>query len=223
MPEEMSEKEVKEFQDLMNKFTDRYLKGVKPVMEDGVEGHATRVRAETCRWFIGFGATRKAPTGELGPVLLRALKDPKGKWLSRRVRAAGAGRRGRQRAARKVSVKIAQGLPGVGVFDGKPCAKAAIPILQWARANGWRGYLNSGWRSIPYSISLCFRICGRAMCPGRCAGANTNHVGKTKDRFAIDVGDYVKFGELMKRCPIGPRIYNALGARDPVHFSPSGR
>lgn len=215
--------EIKRAQDLMNAFTTKYLRGVKPIPEDGVAGPMTRIRVETCKWYLGFGKTRKAPNGDITDKFVRALESPKGKFLGRQVLLAGASRRARQRTARRAGNGAARIAPGVGIFDGKPVAKCAIPILKWARANGWRGFLNSGWRSIAYSISLCFRICGRASCPGRCAGAGTNHVGRSCDRFAVDVSDYVTFERLMARCPHKPRIKNLLDARDPVHFSPSGR
>lgn len=222
-----SNTQIKEFQDLMNKFTTKYLRGVKPIPEDGVSGPMTRIRAETCKWYIGFGKTRHAPDGELTTKFLSALKSPKGKFIDRRVRAAGASRRTRQRAARRAGNGVARAMPGVGIFDGKPVAKCMIPQLKWARNVGhrgkrWHGYLNSGWRSIPYSISLCFRICGAPRCPGRCAGSSTRHVGKTCSSFAGDVSDYKTFGELMPYSPHNPKIHNSLGAQDPVHFSPQG-
>jgi hypothetical protein len=37
------------------------------------------------------------------------------------------------------------------------------------------------------------------------------------------VSHFVEFGRLMRRCPHNPRIFNALGARDPNHFSATGR
>ena len=39
----------------------------------------------------------------------------------------------------------------------------------------------------------------------------------------MDVSDFKRFGELMKSCPLEPRIFNALGADDPNHFSATGR
>lgn len=218
----MTKVEVREFQGLMNGFTSKYLRGVKPIMVDGVAGHMTAVRAETCKWYLGYGKSRHAPDGKLTPKLKAALRSPKAKSLGRRVLLAGAQRRARQRAARRIGNGAARITPGVGIFDGKPVCKCAIPILKWARANGWHGFLNSGWRSVAYSISLCFRICGAPRCPGKCAGASTRHVGKSCDSFAVDVSDYVRFGQLMTRCPLTPHIHNSLGSIDPVHFSPQG-
>ena len=101
-------------------------------------------------------------------------------------------------------------------------------LPRWPR-RGWErrqhhsahGRLVSGWRSRAYSQHLCYAMCGRPQCPGRCAGMATNHVYSQPDRFAIDVSDYGTFGRLMQRYP-GRKIRNSLGSRDPVHFSPSG-
>jgi hypothetical protein len=114
------------------------------------------------------------------------------------------------------------GASGVSYYDGKKVASWMVPYLKWARANGWRGYLVSGWRDPVYSEGLCRAMCGAPSCPGRCAGRSSNHSGSTKPRGAIDVSDYYRFGQLMKKCPYSPRLHNALGARDPVHFSASG-
>ncbi len=111
----------------------------------------------------------------------------------------------------------------MATFDGRPVAAWMKPYLVWARNQGWRGTLNSGWRSPAYSEQLCRNICGAPSCPGRCAGRASNHAGSVKPAGSLDVSDYARFGELMRRCPLEPRIHNALGARDPVHFSHSGR
>ncbi len=124
----------------------------------------------------------------------------------------------KQRKNQKAAAKAS----GVTRYDGVPVAAWMVPYLQWARANGWRGRLVSGWRDPNYSRSLCMRMCGEPSCPGRCAGLNSNHVGSAEPRGAIDVSEYTHFAALMRRCPLEPRIFNALGARDPVHFSASG-
>ena len=95
--------------------------------------------------------------------------------------------------------------------------------LDWARQNGWKGTLNSGFRDPAYSEKLCISMCGAPSCPGRCAGRASNHAGSSNPAGAVDVSDYVTFGQLMRRCPYSPKIFNALGAQDPVHFSASGR
>jgi hypothetical protein len=112
---------------------------------------------------------------------------------------------------------------GVTTFDGRPVAAWMQPYLEFARENGWRGTLTSGFRDPAHSEQLCFQMCGAPSCPGRCAGKASNHAGSTKPRGALDVSDFARFGQLMQRCPHQPRIFNALGAQDPIHFSVSGR
>lgn len=136
-------------------------------------------------------------------------------------------RRARSNASRLARIarhrRKVLGKSGVSWYDGKQVASWLVPYLVWARKNGWRGRVNSGWRDPVYSERLCYAMCGRPSCPGRCAGRGSNHAGSSKPHGAVDVSDYYTFGSLMKRCPYQPRIFNALGARDPVHMSASGR
>ena len=115
----------------------------------------------------------------------------------------------------------ATGTADVGTFDGKPVARWLIPYLSWARDHGWTGRLNSGWRDPAYSEQLCMSICGAPTCPLRCAGRLSNHSGSVKPKGAIDVSEYVQFGQLMAVCPLQPRIFNDLPS-DLVHFSATG-
>lgn len=155
----------------------------------------------------------------------RAERDRLAAKWHKRVKEAQSivDRRNRQivskvRANRKAALKA----QGVTRYDGVPVAAWMVPYLQWARENGWRGRLVSGWRDPQYSRNLCMRMCGAPSCPGRCAGTSSNHSGSTPGRGAVDVSDYVTFERLMARCPISPKLINRLDARDPVHFSVSG-
>lgn len=65
------------------------------------------------------------------------------------------------------------------------------------------------------------QMCGKPQCPGKCAGASSNHAGSKAPAGAADVSDFVTFGNECKR--LGVPLHNALGAQDPVHFSTSGR
>jgi hypothetical protein len=219
----MTRNQALDAQRAMNRFSGKYLKGVAPLIEDGVAGHATRVRTKSCKFYLGYGATRSANSAKITAKFLAALRSPKARSLGWRVLRAGAARRTRQRARHRQQSVRAAVTRGVGRFDGKPCASWLIPYLQYARRNGWRGQLNSGWRSPAYSDQLCRQMCGAPSCPGRCAGRASNHAGSVKPRGAVDVSDYATFGRLMKSYPSPPRIFNALGSRDPVHFSASGR
>lgn len=217
-----STKQVKRLQRALNYFTEHYTEGLAPIRVDGVRGPATNHRARQCLWLLGYHRP------------LRPTRLPRGfvyrLWNPRSLRFANTGlvargiyRRRNQRRHNKKNYQAAARQSGVTTFDGRPVAKWLKPYLEWAREQGWRGTLNSGWRDPRYSESLCYQICGRPSCPGRCAGRASNHSGSTPGRGAVDVSDYHTFGNLMRRCPIEPRIHNVLGAADPVHFSASGR
>lgn len=218
--------EIKEAQRAMNKFCKLRLAGIEPLIVDGIKGPATNKRVIKCKYYLGYTHKRRTGKGaaDIGTEFVWRCLHPrtlsKKYGLGAGTLARGARRRTAQRKHARDDHNNAKKV-GVGTFDGKPCAKVAIAIMQWCRKNGWHGRLSSGWRSAAYSTQLCEEMCGHPTCPGRCAGATTNHTGETAERFAIDVTDYVNFGKVVARCPIKPRIFNALPA-DPVHFSPTG-
>lgn len=98
----------------------------------------------------------------------------------------------------------------------KPVCVGFVAIIDRAWARGWRGILNSGWRSPAESTGLCIGICGAPVCPGTCAGTGSRHARCPWTDGAIDVGDQYKFDA------VTPELYNALGARDPWHMSTTG-
>jgi peptidoglycan hydrolase-like protein with peptidoglycan-binding domain len=219
-PSTMSRDQVTALQRALNAFTAKYLKGIGPLMVDGITGHATRKRIREAKFYLGYTG-KEAKSVAFDPDFMRRLRHPKSARFSNPAMLSRAvSRRRKQRKAAKVSQAPR---PGVATFDGKPVAAWLKPYLVWARNNGWQGTVNSGWRDPAYSEQLCRNICGAPSCPGRCAGRSSNHAGSVKPAGALDVSDYTKFGELMRRCPLQPRIFNALGARDPVHFSVTGR
>jgi hypothetical protein len=205
----------------LNLFTDKYLRGVGPIRPDGIDGPSTRKRIRQCQWWLGWLKT----DGEWSPKLDRGLQHPRDpRVTSKATVARGIARRVEQRGYHYKSFLH----PGVTTFDGVRVAKTAVPLLNWARHVGhggqkWKGRLVSGYRDPAYSERLCFAMCGRPSCPGRCAGRSSNHSGQTAQRFAIDVSDYRRFGAVIAACPLRPKVKNSLGSRDPVHFSPSGR
>lgn len=113
---------------------------------------------------------------------------------------------------------------GTVTIDGK---EVALWIAKWvleARNKGlWHGYVVSGYRSPAYSTSLCEAMCGAPTCPGRCAGATSNHSGLEYPSGAVDVdvAHRDEFASAMQR--LGSPLHNALGPADPNHFSASGR
>jgi hypothetical protein len=197
--------------------------GYTKLRVDGVWGRLSKQIVREIKYELGY--SRKRMTPQVGNPFLHRMRHPtwvEPKWRQTKLAVKNGKKRRRKRRAAVRRLKIhAFFKPGVGTFDGKPVAKCAIPILQWCRANGWDGSLVSGWRSAVYSISLCIRMCGRSSCPGKCAGAATNHTGISPSRFAMDVSDYLKFARVVAKCPIQPHVHNSL-PRDLVHFSPSG-
>jgi peptidoglycan hydrolase-like protein with peptidoglycan-binding domain len=216
----LSPDQVKALQTALNAFTGKRLEGVGPVLVDGVKGPATIKRIRQAKHFLGYtGKARNSAV--VDKEFMQRLRHPRSpRYSSPRMLARGLNRRRKQRKAAKLS-----SVPRAGVvtFDGRPVAAWIQPYLLWARNNGWKGTLNSGWRDPAHSEQLCLQMCGHTTCPGRCAGRTSNHAGSVKPAGAIDVSDYVTFGRLMARCPYTPRLQNQLGARDPVHFSISGR
>lgn len=215
---------VLQLQGALNVFTRKYLDGIAPLREDGKMGQATRARIKMVKYYLGYQRPKEhGYTSDVNLAFRSRLWHPKSTRYSTTERIArGMWRRSKQRRDWRKNRKKARKTTGVGTFDGRPVANWLLPYLEWARAEGWDGTLNSGWRDPNYSERLCYNMCGRPSCPGRCAGKASNHSGSVKPRGAVDVSYYYEFGQLMKRCPYSPRIFNALGARDPVHFSASG-
>jgi hypothetical protein len=108
---------------------------------------------------------------------------------------------------------------GLATFDGKVAAAWIVTWLEKSRKAGWTGTVTSGYRTPEYSTSLCIAMCGAPSCPGRCAGASSNHSGKVYPAGAVDVTDYTRFGQIQPQ--IGSPLRNDLPI-DPVHYSVSG-
>jgi peptidoglycan hydrolase-like protein with peptidoglycan-binding domain len=216
----MSPDQVSALQRALNAFTGKRLHNLGPLMVDGVKGQATVKRIRAAKHYLGYtGTARNSPT--VDKEFMQRLRHPRSARFSNPAMLTRALRRRRkQRKAAKLS---SAPRAGVATFDGRPVAAWIHPYLVWARENGWKGTLNSGWRDPAHSEQLCLNMCGHPSCPGKCAGRTSNHAGSIKPAGAIDVSDYGTFGRLMARCPYSPRLQNQLGARDPVHFSVSGR
>jgi hypothetical protein len=170
---------VRRFQRRMNRFTDRYCVDIHPLMVDGDAGWATHRRTRLCKFWLGY--EHREINAALGDVFWHRLRRPKSpRYASRAQITTGMSRRSQQRRKARQNRRAGRRTTGVGTFDGKPCANWLIPYLTWAREKGWRGGLNSGYRSPAYSQHLCYQICGRPTCAGRCAGTTSNHTNSTK-------------------------------------------
>ena len=117
-----------------------------------------------------------------------------------------------------------KGLPGgAGQFDGIAVANWIIPILEWARKNGWGGHITSGYR--PGAITN--------------TGKPSNHSFLNYPGGAVDVGDQhaITQGEalwnVVQNYPGMPKLYSAGfgpkawgpykdSAHDYGHFSATG-
>ena len=133
------------------------------------------------------------------------------------------------RAAREIKDALLQRLKdhkpapnGTITVDGKQVAAWIARYVLLAREKGlWHGYVVSGYRSPEYSTSICIEMCGQPTCPGRCAGASSNHAGLTFPSGAVDV-DLAHRDEFARAMvTLGAPLKNAL-PNDPNHFSQAG-
>lgn len=99
----------------------------------------------------------------------------------------------------------------VAHFDGKPVAGWIKPWLQYARQHGWKGSVNSGYRSVAEQRRIYNSGVRPAAKPGQ---SNHNFTGFPGG--AIDVSDAAQLSRILKRA--GSPLKWA-GAKDPVHFS----
>ena len=189
-------------------------------MVDGDRGPLTNKRIVGCKFYIGYGGGRQRST-RVSPVFRRRLDRP----TSPVITTPEMVELGKQRRKDQHERANAPAGPGVSRFEGRRVANWMKPYLEFAREKGWRGTLVSGFRDPADSEHECMKICGAPSCrpPFRpCAGRNSNHSGNKKPKGAMDVSEHKRFAELMERCPLDPRIFNALGAADPEHFSATG-
>lgn len=103
---------------------------------------------------------------------------------------------------------------GVSSFDGKPCAKWVAQELQWAREHGWKGRLESGYRSKADQE----RVCATGVKP--CATPGTsNHEGKRFPKGAADVTSPEELDAVLSRKHGRKLKYTGKTIGDVPHFS----
>jgi hypothetical protein len=105
------------------------------------------------------------------------------------------------------------GKGGVAKFDGKPVADWIAPILRYARKQGWKGSVNSGYRSKAEQT----RIYNSGVRPAAKPGTS-NHEFAGFPGGAVDVSDAASLSQILARSPYRKKLRWA-GAKDPVHFS----
>jgi len=209
---------IKEIQNALNRFSGKYLENVTPLIVDGVEGPSTKKRIRRVKYYLGYRGAEQRST-DVPPEVIRYMEHPRSPRNANPAKLARA--TARRRKQHKLAAQTSATSAGVATFDNKPVAAWLKPYLDWARAHGWQGQLNSGYRTPEYSEHLCYGICGAPSCSGTCAGRSSHHSIRVKPGGSIDVTDYVKFGELMRQCPYSPRIFNNL-PNDRVHYSSTG-
>lgn len=103
---------------------------------------------------------------------------------------------------------------GVANFEGTKVAAWIAPILKYARAHGWKGTLNNGFRSYAEQTKIYNSGIRPAAKPG-----TSNHEGSEWPRGAIDVNSgAAELARILRRSPYANKLVWA-GAKDPPHFS----
>jgi hypothetical protein len=102
---------------------------------------------------------------------------------------------------------------GVANFDGSPVAAWIKPILDYARQKGWKGGVNSGYRSYADQV----RIYNSGVRPAARPGTS-NHEFTAFPGGAVDVSDAQTLSNILQNSPYRDVLVWA-GSKDPVHFS----
>lgn len=102
---------------------------------------------------------------------------------------------------------------GVGNFDGKPVARWIIPYLKYGRQHGWKGKVNSGYRTYQEQQIIYNSGVRPAAKPG-----TSNHEKSVFPGGAVDVTDAANLSRILEARPDGSKLKWA-GSKDPVHFS----
>lgn len=102
---------------------------------------------------------------------------------------------------------------GVANFGGKPVAAWIKPILQYARSQGWKGGITSGYRSLADQT----RIYNSGVRPAAKPGTS-NHEFTAFPGGAIDVSDAQTLSNILRHSKYAKTLVYA-GGKDPVHFS----
>jgi hypothetical protein len=102
---------------------------------------------------------------------------------------------------------------GTANFEGHTVAAWIKPALVYARKQGWKGEINSGYRS--YAEQM--RIYNSGIRPAARPGTS-NHEGSEFPRGAVDVTDAAQLSAILRRSRFAKTLIWA-GGKDPPHFS----
>jgi hypothetical protein len=156
---------------------------------DGHPGPATDTAIRKTRYYLGLGSEH----WQSNPLEVSNafLRLIKDPYQGDRRRRRLAAKRRKARVKRwKDSRRPPAPKGGLVYFDGKRCAE-----------------------------SLCYRMCGRPRCPGKCAGSSSNHSGIYFPHGAADVTNFWAVRAKLRQ--LGAPLTNHL-PYDPVHVSNSG-
>jgi GH25 family lysozyme M1 (1,4-beta-N-acetylmuramidase) len=217
-PKPAGEIDKKEFQRTINRFVAKWVDDVPPLIVDGDFGAMTHRYIKQVQFWLGYGKRDGKPS----ETLVRRMRHPRNpRFTPPGMILRGIARRTKQKRHAKKEREAAQ-RKGVIVFDGKPCPTWIATILRQARVKGWNGVVVSGVRTTAHSIELCHQMCGAPSCPGKCAGASSNHNADEPvedGEGAVDCSDFINLANVLQR--MGAPLKNDL-PRDLVHFSRSG-
>jgi hypothetical protein len=103
---------VRALQTRLNRFTERYLDGIAPLVVDGAKGPETNKRIRTSKYYLGYSGDERRSV-KVKPAFARRLRHPRSpRYAGAAMLARAASRRKRQRtmAARAASAPI-EGTP----------------------------------------------------------------------------------------------------------------
>lgn len=107
---------------------------------------------------------------------------------------------------------------GTTSFDGKKVAGWIGDALSYARKNGWKGKVNSGFRTDAEQKAIYDRGVRPAAKPKSEGGGGSNHEGTVYPLGAVDVSEAAQLAQILKNSPYAKKLQWA-GGKDPVHFS----
>lgn len=102
--------------------------------------------------------------------------------------------------------------------QGKPVAEWIVPILQYAYNHGWRGSVESGYRSDAEQTAIYKSGVRPAAVPRSMGGSGSNHEGNRFPAGAVDIVDAAGLAKVLEGSPYAKTLVYA-GSKDPVHFS----
>jgi hypothetical protein len=134
--------DVERLQASLNRFTNRWLENVAPLIVDGEKGFLTNRRIMTVKWYLGYLGERD---GKVTSRFVRRMRHPRDpRWSSVRQVLRGIRRRRRQR---RRAIEDLDPRPGVSMFDGRAVdggrgdlpigGHRSSPLMATGSPHGW--------------------------------------------------------------------------------------